>query len=186
MEISGEQVKDATNCARRRRSVDSAKHEVAGLGRVDARLKCFTVAHFADQDHVGILPDDVLERRMPVRDVQADLTLIYQGLLIREKILDRVLDRKDVDALALVDVIKHRGDGGTFAAAGHPGQDNHSLIVVAKLLDSWRQTELLECGNAAGDPTSHEAETSALAEEVDPITAFVLSNHVSEVGATGL
>ena len=42
--------------------VDRREHEVAGLGRRHRRLHGLLVAHLADQDHVGVLAQDVAQR----------------------------------------------------------------------------------------------------------------------------
>ena len=59
------------------------------------------VAHLADQDHVRVLADGVLEGRVPVAHVEADLALVDDRHLVGEDELDRVLDGEDVQRLAL-------------------------------------------------------------------------------------
>ncbi len=68
------------------------------------------VAHLTHQDDVGVLPDGVLEGRVPVEDVDSHLTLVDDALVVLEGELDRVLDGDDVATFALVDVLQHRGD----------------------------------------------------------------------------
>ena len=143
--------------------VDGAEDQVAGLGGVDAGLEGFAVAHLADQDDVGVLADRVLEGRLPVGDVEADLALVDDRLLVGEDELDRVLDGQDVHRFALVDVVEHRGDGGALAAAGDAGQDDHALVEVAELLDRRRQAQLLEGGNLSIDAPGHQAEAGRAA-----------------------
>ena len=58
------------------RGVDRAEDQVAGLGRVHGRVERLAVAHLAHQDDVGVLPHGVLQRLVPVDDVDADLALV--------------------------------------------------------------------------------------------------------------
>src|SRR5207249_12067502 len=102
-----------------------------GTGRRPARLEGHTITHFAHHDHVRVFANHVLESRLPIAYVQPDLALVDHRLLIGEQIFDRILDGNDVDALALVNEIEHGGNGSALAAARHPRQDNHALVVVA-------------------------------------------------------
>ena len=52
----GKHVDDAVDRAGRARRVQRAEHDVARFGRGDGRFDRFQVAHFADEDHVRVLP----------------------------------------------------------------------------------------------------------------------------------
>ena len=124
--------------------MNRAEHEVAGFGGVDGRLERIAVAHFAHQDHVRVFPDRVLQRRVPVDDVEADLALVDDRLLVLEHELDRVFDREDVQGLTLVEVVEHGGDRRGLARTGNAGEDDHALVKLAQLFDGRRQPEALE------------------------------------------
>ena len=51
--------------------------QVAGLGDRQRGLDGLEVAHLADQHHVRVLPEDVLERVLEGRGVGADLALVH-------------------------------------------------------------------------------------------------------------
>ena len=53
--VGGEDVDDAVDRALGAGGVQRAEDDVAGFGRRDGRLDRLQVAHFADQDHVGVL-----------------------------------------------------------------------------------------------------------------------------------
>ena len=93
-----EKVEDTADRRRGGRGVDRAEDQVAGLGRVHGRVERFAVTHLAHQDDVGVLPDRVLERRVPVDDVDPHLALIDDALVVLECEFDRVFDRDDVTA----------------------------------------------------------------------------------------
>ena len=153
-----EQVEDAADRRGGAGGVDRAEDQVAGLGRVHGGVERLAVAHLADQDDVGVLPHGVLQRRVPVDDVDADLALIDDALIVLEGEFDRVLDRDDVAALALVDVLEHRGDGRGLAAAGDAGQDDDPLVVAGDLAEDRRQAEALEVGDRRVDAAGDQAE----------------------------
>ena len=54
--LVGKHVDDAVDRALGAGGVQRAEHDVPGFGRGDGRFDRLQVAHFADQDHVGILP----------------------------------------------------------------------------------------------------------------------------------
>src|SRR5207244_4215235 len=55
--VGGEGVDDAVDGAGGTGGVQGAKDQVAGFGGADGGGDGFQVAHFADEDHVGILPE---------------------------------------------------------------------------------------------------------------------------------
>jgi hypothetical protein len=59
--------------------VQRGEHEVAGFGGLDAGEHRFAVAHLADHDDIGILPDGGPQRGREVRHVDADLALTDVG-----------------------------------------------------------------------------------------------------------
>ena len=108
---------------------------------VHGGLEGFDIAQLADQDDVGVLPHRVLERLVPVPGVQADFTLIDISFLVREHEFDGVLDRENVQGLALIDVIDHGGNSRALARTGDARQDDQPFRVIAQALDAGRQAE---------------------------------------------
>ena len=94
--VLGEQVEDAADRRGGGGGVDRPEDQVAGLGRVHGGVERVAVAHLAHQDDVGVLPHGVLQGRVPVDDVDADLALVDDRLVVLEGELDRVLDGDDV------------------------------------------------------------------------------------------
>jgi len=60
--ISLEHIHYAVDCLRRAQGVERAEHKRARLSSRDGQLNCLQVAHFADEDHVGVLPHHVTQR----------------------------------------------------------------------------------------------------------------------------
>ena len=65
----------------------------AAVSAVCDRLE---VPHLADQDDVGVLAQDVLQRRGEAVGVGPDLALVHDAGLVLVQELDRVLDGHDV------------------------------------------------------------------------------------------
>ncbi len=96
--LDGKRVDDAVHRAGGAGRVQRGEHEVAGFGGRDGGFHRFQVAHFADEDHVRVLPQHALERLAEGRHVHADLALVDDALLVLVEILDGVFDRDDVQA----------------------------------------------------------------------------------------
>ena len=87
-----------------------AKRQVTGLGDRQRRGDRLQVAHFADQDDVGVFTQRVLERGREALGVGADLALVDDAALVAVDELDRVFHRDDVTLPLLVDLVDHRGE----------------------------------------------------------------------------
>ena len=62
----------------------------------ERRLDRLVVAHFADEDDVGVLPQRAAQGDREALRVDVDLALVDDRLLVAVQELDRVLDRHDV------------------------------------------------------------------------------------------
>ncbi len=56
--------------------VQGAEDQVAGFGGGDGGAGGFQVAHFADEDHVGVLAEHVAKAAGEIGDVAADFALL--------------------------------------------------------------------------------------------------------------
>ena len=76
--------------------VQRAEHDVPGFGRGDGGFDRGQVAHFADQNHVGVLPQGAADGFGEARHVDAHFALIDRRFLVVVIKLDRVFNRDDV------------------------------------------------------------------------------------------
>jgi hypothetical protein len=106
--------------------VQRREHEMARLGRDQRGLDRVHVAHFADQNHVGVLTQGRAKTGRVLRRIEADLALCdhREAVVVHE--FDRVLDRDDVQCARAVDEIHHRGERRALARAGRAGQKNEA------------------------------------------------------------
>jgi hypothetical protein len=91
-----EHVDDAVDGLGRRTGVQGAEHQMAGFGRGQRQADGFQVAHFADQDVVGVFAQRRAQRLVEAVRVAVHFALVDQALLRGVHELDRILDREDV------------------------------------------------------------------------------------------
>src|SRR5260370_3673211 len=70
------------------------------------------VAHFADENDVRILTQDILESGLESLGVRTHLSLVDDRHLVRMQVLDWILDRENVQALLGVDLVDDGGKRG--------------------------------------------------------------------------
>jgi hypothetical protein len=123
--------------------VQRREHEVAGFGGEQAGLDRLEVAHFADEDDVGILPQRAAQRLRERSRVDRHLALVDDRLAVAVEELDRILDRHHVRAARPVDVVDHRRERRALAAAGRAG-DQHEPRSSRRCASAPRQAELVD------------------------------------------
>ena len=178
----GKDVDDAVDRALGAGGVQRGEDDVAGFGRRDRRLDRLQVAHFADQDHVRVLPQGAANGLGEAGHVDAQFPLVDRRFLVRVVELDRVLDRDDVVVEVLVDVIDHRRQGGGLAGAGRPGDQNQPARPRAQVGQHRRRAQLLEVQQLGGNLPQHHGHVAALLEDRDAEAGRVAKGE-AEVGA---
>ena len=143
--VGREDVDDAVDRAVRRSMVCSVPNTMWPVSAArDGRFDRFQVAHFADQDHVRVLPQRAANRLGERRHVDADLALVDRRLLVLVLKLDRVFDRDDVMVDVLVEVVDHAGQRWcVLPEPVGPVTRNSPRGRMIRLLTDWRQPELL-------------------------------------------
>ena len=126
------------------------------------------IAHLADHDHIGRLPQRGAQRCRKIRRVDADLDLLDDALLVRVLVLDRILNRDDVLRIAPVDFVDERRHGRRLSSAGGAADEHEPMMQPRHLLDLRRQTEIAQ--KTAGWPAAarmRRGRTAALAVQID-------------------
>ena len=161
--------------------VDSTRQPVSAAVERDAdRLE---IAHFADRDHVGVLPQGGPQPAVKVLGVAADLPLAHEAFLVGVQILDGVFDRDHVPLVVRVDVVDDGGHRGRLALAGAAGQQHQALGGAGQVLDHFRHAQLVEGSRALGENANHGAGVAVERAHVDAIAAVVVDGHEVEVAA---
>src|SRR3954471_18737710 len=91
--IGGVDVDDTLDRLRRVHGVKRREDQVTGFRSGDRRPDRFQVAHFADQDHVRVLTQRVLQAGGEGRNVRADFALLDGALVRHERVFDWVFHR---------------------------------------------------------------------------------------------
>jgi hypothetical protein len=136
--MGGENVDDPVDRLCGALGVEGGQHEVTGFGGREGGRDRLEVAQLADQDHVGVLPQHVLQGGGEGLGVLAHLALVDQRLLVRVDELDRVLDRHDVGPPRPVDDVDQAGQGGRLPRAGRTGHEDETPVEGGERRDRRR------------------------------------------------
>src|SRR6266513_1842646 len=162
--VRREDVDDAVDRLRRGVGVQGRERQVTGLGDGERRLRRFEIAHFADQHHVGVLPQGVLEGGREAVGVGSDFALVDDAALVSVDELDRVLHRNDVPLQLLVDLVDHRGEGRAFARPRRARHEHEAARPLRQLRHDPGQAEVVEGAHVEGNLADHERDAAALLE----------------------
>jgi len=91
--------------------VQGGNAQVTRASQGDRRLHGLPIPDLTDHDNVRRLTHRALERAGIGLGIQAQLTLVDDGLFVGMQELDRLLDRDDVIGGVLVTMVDHRRDG---------------------------------------------------------------------------
>ena len=180
MLVLGKKFENPVDRLDRAARVQRREHEVAGLGRLDARFHRFPVPYFPEQDDMRRLAQDFLETGLIRKRVPPDLLLrdqrgrgnpapgrvrvVHQGVV---PVFDRILDRDNVPGKVAAHIVQNGREGGRFARPGRTGdqaQPETPLHQLAQAVgDHGVDAQRFEPGNvgaqhAAGDPEAAFAE----------------------------
>ena len=117
---------------------------MAGERGLDRDLGRLEVTDLADQDHVGILADDVPE---PGGEGQADLRLDGDLVDALQLVLDRIFDGDDL-TVRRVDLVEGPVEGRRLAGSGRAGDEEDAVRLPDQPFEAGqhprREAELLE------------------------------------------
>ena len=181
----GEAVEDAGHGLGGVVGVERGEDEVTGFGGGERGGHGFGVAHFADEDDVGVLAEDGADGLGEGGRVVADLDLLHDGIAVGVLVLDGIFDGDDVVAAAGVDDVDEGGHGGGFAAAGGAGEQDQALLALHKAGEDGREVEGFEGGDLRREETDAGGERAALIVEVGAEAADGAAEEAEVEGAFG-
>ena len=129
--------------------------EVAGFSGGEGGLDGFVIAHFADEDDVGVLAEDVDEGAIEGADVGEDFLLDDDGAIVLVDEFDGVFDGDDFAATFLVDEVDEVIEGGSFASAGGAGDEDEAVGFAGEVVEFFGQAKF----GARSNNFAAEAET---------------------------
>ena len=156
---------DAVDRLGRVQRVERRENEVPRLGGRQGRPDRLGVAHFADEDHVGVLAQRAPERDGEALRVHVELALVDDRLLVAVQVLDRVLDRHDVLVAESVDVVHHRGERRRLARSRRAGAEHEASLLHADSLEDGGQEQLADRQDSRRNDPQHESHGAPLLED---------------------
>ena len=139
---------------------------MAGLGGFHGDFNRLAVAHLANQDYFGRLPQRGAQGQRKIWRVGMQLALMNRRVLVRVQKLNRILDRDDVVVLRLVNEIDDRGERRALAAAGRTGHQHDTVLHLDDVAHLRRQIEIREVRRPRRNYAHHDRVCAALLENV--------------------
>jgi len=165
------------------RGVQSAEHEVTGLGRLDRDTNRFEVAHLADQDHVGVHSEGLAQAGSEVGDVVAYLALADYALGRSVDVFDGILNRDDAARLEFVEMVYHCRQGGCFATARDARQQNQTAVNAGNGLQYRGHLEFFNRWDLHRDAAQGQSQAFLLVKGHTP-KSFHVAELVGEIHTT--
>src|SRR3989344_2650302 len=107
---------------------------MAGKRSVDSQRGRLTIADFSHHDDIRVLAHESPKAHAEIKpDFRLDLSLIYSGHLI----LDRILDSGNID-LGRIQNINHRVKRCRLSASCRTGSQNHSRFLLHPRVDALK------------------------------------------------
>src|SRR5918996_6089645 len=170
--VRREHVDDTVDRLRRVLRVQRGEDQVAGFGRGQRRGDGFQVPHLTDEDDVGVLAQDVLQRAGERVRVLAHLALVDHGALVVMQELDGILDRHDVDVVLAVHDVHQRRQGRRLPGACRPGHQHEASRQPGEVAHLPRERQLLQGLDLERDEPERGAQGVSLEVHVHPEPAL--------------
>ncbi|OQB36405.1 MAG: hypothetical protein BWY09_01942 [Candidatus Hydrogenedentes bacterium ADurb.Bin179] len=132
----------------------------------DGRLKGLCVAHFTDQNDIGVFTHDGTQGNRKVLRIERDLSLGNNGFFIGVQVFDGVFECYNMKAFARVNPVYNRGECGGFAAAGGTRNEDQASGHIGNSGHDRRQIQGFEIQDDALDMAHDKAGGATLAEHV--------------------
>ena len=139
---------------------------MAGFSRPQPDLDGFTVAHLADQNHLGRLAQRRPQPMSVSVKIHAQLALVESGFFMRMLIFHRVFQGDDVHRLVFIDFIQNGRQRGGFTRAGGPGDKDDPVDLLGDLVHGLGQLALVDGGNFGFQFAQHNGDVGPLGKNV--------------------
>jgi len=117
---------------------------MAGFSGGHGNAHGFRIAHFAHDEHVWRLAQLGAQSSGKIRRIMPDFNLFNYATDICVLILNWIFNRDNVARVAAIDFIHQRGNGGRFARARRPTDQDKPARKVGKLFDRRRKVQLMQ------------------------------------------
>ena len=164
--VGREHVDDPVDRLRRVLRVQRREDEVTGLGRRDRRPDRLEVSHLADEDHVRVLAEHVLEGLREAVRIRSDLPLVHHTALVPVEELDRIFHGHDVTGSLPVHDVDHGGERGRLAGARRARDHDEPTLEAREVHHDVREPEVIHVLDLERDHPEDGAHGVALLEHV--------------------
>ena len=147
--------------------VQRAENDVAGFRSGHRDIERFAIANFADKNCLRRLPQGRAQAIGKVGEILAQLALADRRLAVFVEKFDRIFQRHDVDLLALVQLVQHRGQRRRLAGAGSAGHQNDAVLLSHDFAKDRRQLQFFERRNFRLKFSHHDGVAAVLFENVN-------------------
>ena len=165
--------------------MEGAEDDVTGFGSFNGGMDGFEIAHFTDEDHVGIHTERAADALFEAGDIDANFALVEEAFLVFVEVLDGVFERDDMAIVVIVDEVEHACEGGGFARAGRACDQKQATGPGDEAFDSLGHADLLEGEELAWDTAQDHTNGATLLENSDA-EAVSIDKFDGEVGAAVL
>ncbi len=141
---------------------------MSGLGDSQGRFDGLQIPHLPDEDHIGVLAQDMFQRYRETEGIGVYLSLVQDASLVRMDVFNRVLNGYDVGVSLLIDLIDHGCQGGGFAAAGGSGDQEEPLGSPDQFLDHLGEAQLLKPFDLIGYGADGSSDHPPLEKDISP------------------
>jgi hypothetical protein len=155
--------------------VQRGERQVTRLGNRERGLNRFEVAHFADEQHIRIFTQRVLQRVREALGIRADFALVDDAALMPVDELDRIFNGDDVAFALAVDLVDHGRQRRRFSGACGTRDEHEAARLLRHARDDRRQVEIAERLDADRDLTHDHRNAAALLEAVAAETRETLN-----------
>ena len=143
-------------------------NEVSRFGGHESGFDRFEIAHFADNDYVRVLPENVPKGGLERPHVAEYFLLDDDAAAVLVRELDRVFDRDDFETSILVDGVDHVIERRRFTHPGGPGDENQTARKASQFVDNRRQAQFLRRANCRFTQADRELGAARVKIDADP------------------
>ena len=108
--------------------MERGKNQMPRLGRSHRSRDRFRIAHLADHNNVGVLPQDRPQSVVKRKGVHPDFSLGDDAPVLGKNIFNRVFDGDDMNVPLMVHFVQERRKRGGFAVTGRSHDQNKTLV----------------------------------------------------------
>ena len=141
-----------------------------GLGSRQCEPNRFQVAHFTEQNDIGVFAQRCFEGIGKTRCIAADLTLRYQRAFRCIYKLHGVFDGQHMLGAATVDMLNHGSQGCTLAGAGRPDDEHKTMIVRRQRSQQGRRLYRFERRHDIGNRAQRQRHAPLLTIGIGSVT----------------